>query len=599
MNGVKHLSAKTLNALLIFLIVATFLAVLFVCYRSLVQIDTDEYWEIHSYQVQGNLDVLISDLENMETGERGYVITGQEAFLQPYTAALPDVATRLLTLRTLTADNATQQKNLTAITPLIAAKLADLQNLISLRTGKGFSAAQAEILTDKGKQSMDAIRGVVADMQTEEAGLLLARTNDLAKTNAAAESIILWGGIFGFLLSLLVSYIIYVFVIGEIVRKPFLEKEKKAAFYARSLIEASLDPLITISEKGKITDTNEAMIKATGVPRDKIIGTDFLNYFTDPQKAREGYEKVFQQGSVVDYPLTIQSSDGKHIDVLFNAALYKDEKGIVLGVFAAARDYTKIKKANELTELANKELKSLDLAKDEFVSIASHQLRTPLTALKGYTGMLLDEDPGPINDKQREYLGEIKGANDRMIGLITALLNVSRVDLGVFVVEPEPINLGEVAESVLKELKGNSDAKKLRVTTDFEKDLPLLNADPKIIRMVFQNLLSNAVKYTPPEGTISLVIKKNPPMMLISVTDTGYGIPDDVQQKIFTKMFRADNARTKDPNGTGLGLYIIKATVEQTGGKIWFESKENKGSTFYVSLPLEGMKKKEGSKRLE
>jgi signal transduction histidine kinase len=244
-------------------------------------------------------------------------------------------------------------------------------------------------------------------------------------------------------------------------------------------------------------------------------------------------------------------------------------------------------------------LKSLDLAKDEFVSIASHQLRTPLTALKGYTGMLLDGDPGPINDKQREYLGEIKSANDRMIGLITALLNVSRVDLGVFIVEPEPTNLEEVAKSVLKELQTNSDAKKLQMTTSFEKDLPLLNADPKIIRMVFQNLLSNAVKYTPVEGTISIAIKRDGSALTISVADTGYGIPEDVQQKIFTKMFRADNARTKDPNGTGLGLYIIKATIEQTGGKIWFESKENKGSTFYVSLPLEGMKKKEGSKRLE
>jgi signal transduction histidine kinase len=341
------------------------------------------------------------------------------------------------------------------------------------------------------------------------------------------------------------------------------------------------------------------MVQATGVPREKIIGTDFLNYFTDPQKAREGYEKVFKEGFVVDYPLTIQSSDERRIDVLFNAALYKDERGTVLGVFAAARDYTKIKKANELTELANKELKSLDAAKDEFVSIASHQLRTPLTALKGYTGMLLDGDPGPINDKQREYLGEIKNANDRMIALITALLNVSRVDLGVFIVEPEPTDLVATAQSVLKELEGASDAKKMHMVTDFEKDLPFLNADPKIIRMIFQNLLSNAVKYTPPEGTITLSIKKDVPMVLISVADTGYGVPEDAQQKIFTKMFRADNARTKDPNGTGLGLYIIKATVEQTGGKIWFESKENKGSTFSVSLPLEGMKKKEGSKRLE
>jgi PAS domain S-box-containing protein len=599
MNRIKHLSVKTLNAVLIFLIVAIFLAVLIICYRSLLQIDTDEYWEIHSYQVQGNLDSLVSDLENMETGERGYVITGQTSFLQPYTDALPDVAIQFQALQTLTTDNAIQQKNLATMKPLIAAKLANLQDTISLRTNDGFAAAQAKVSTDEGKQIMDSIRVIVANMQTEEARLLLVRTNDLAKTNAMTEQIVIWGGLIGFLFAIVVNYIIYKFIIGEIITRPFLDREKRATFYARSLIEASLDPLITISKEGKITDTNEAMIQATGVPREKIIGSDFLNYFTDSQKAREGYEKVFKEGFIVDYPLTIQSRDERRIDVLFNAALYKDEQGIVLGVFAAARDYTKIKKANELTELANKELKSLDVAKDEFVSIASHQLRTPLTALKGYTGMLLDGDPGPINDKQREYLGEIKSANDRMIALITALLNVSRVDLGVFIVAPEPTDIVAAAQSVLKELASASDAKKMHMITDFEKDLPPLNADPKIVRMIFQNLLSNAVKYTPPEGTVTLAIKKDSSNMLISVADTGYGVPEDVQQKIFTKMFRADNARTKDPNGTGLGLYIIKATIEQTGGKIWFESKENKGSTFSVSLPLAGMQKKEGSKRLE
>ena len=250
-------------------------------------------------------------------------------------------------------------------------------------------------------------------------------------------------------------------------------------------------------------------------------------------------------------------------------------------------------------KLANQELRSLDLAKDEFVSIASHQLRTPLTALKGYVGMILDGDTGFINDKQREYLTEIKNANDRMINLITALLNVSRVDLGVFVVEPEPVNLEKVAESLLKESEARTNSKKLVVTTSFEKDLPPINADLNIIRMILQNLFSNAFKYTPPEGKIALNIKKDGSNVVISVTDTGYGIPANVQSKIFTKMFRADNARVKDPDGTGLGLYIIKATIEKTGGKIWFESEENKGSTFYVALPLEGMKKKEGTKRLE
>ena len=251
------------------------------------------------------------------------------------------------------------------------------------------------------------------------------------------------------------------------------------------------------------------------------------------------------------------------------------------------------------TKLINEELRQIDIAKDEFVSIASHQLRTPLTALKGYTGMLLDGDAGLVNAKQHEYLTEIKNANDRMINLITALLNVSRVDLDVFIVEPEPVDFKKVAADILKELQIKIKEKKLLVATDFGKDIPTISADLNIVRMVFQNLLTNALKYTAPGGKINISIKKDGANIFISVADTGYGIPKNVQSKIFTKMFRADNARVKDPDGTGLGLYIIKSTLEKTGGKIWFESAENKGSTFYVTTPIKGMKKKEGTKRLE
>jgi len=225
---IKKLSVNTLNAVLIFLIMAIFLVVSFLSYQSLLRIDTDEYWVLHSYQVQGDLDTLISDLENMETGQRGYVITGQQDFLEPYNTGLTDVNKTFQTLQTLTAGNATQQQYLAAMQPLIAAKEADLQNSISLRTNGGFNVAQADVLTDKGKMIMDSIRAVVASMQTTETGLLQTRTDDLSQINAMTESIVIWGSIIGFLFAVLVNYIIYKFVIGEMVRKPLLEEALKA-----------------------------------------------------------------------------------------------------------------------------------------------------------------------------------------------------------------------------------------------------------------------------------------------------------------------------------------------------------------------------------
>src|SRR5712691_7616653 len=124
-------------------------------------------------------------------------------------------------------------------------------------------------------------------------------------------------------------------------------EQQQASQYARSLIEASLDPLVTISPEGKITDVNEATIKATGVPREKLVGTDFSDYFTEPEKAREGYQRVFAKGFVTDYPLTIRHEDGRLIDVLYNASVYRDARGNVLGVFAAARDVTESRRTEQ------------------------------------------------------------------------------------------------------------------------------------------------------------------------------------------------------------------------------------------------------------
>jgi signal transduction histidine kinase len=252
----------------------------------------------------------------------------------------------------------------------------------------------------------------------------------------------------------------------------------------------------------------------------------------------------------------------------------------------------------------------VDQAKTEFVSLASHQLRTPLTTVNWYSEMLLTGDVGPLNEKQREYLNEIYKGSKRMGGLVNALLDVSRMEMGTFIVEPEPTDIPLLARSVVSELQPQLDQKSLQFIAKYADNLPIMNADPKLLRMVLQNLLANAVKYTPPKGQIKLelnlatargqIIPTQGPgsNILIKVSDTGYGIPRANQDKIFTKLFRADNVRAKDTEGTGLGLYIVKGIVDQAGGQIWFESEENQGATFYVTLPLAGMKKKSGTKTL-
>jgi len=244
--------------------------------------------------------------------------------------------------------------------------------------------------------------------------------------------------------------------------------------------------------------------------------------------------------------------------------------------------------------------KAIDKAKTEFVSLASHQLRTPLSAINWYTEMLLEGDMGKLTQKQKEYLSEVSLGNKRMVELVNALLNTSRLELGTLTIDPKLTDIKEVIRSVINEHKVDIITKKIKLSVLFEKNIPLIFADHKLLNMIVENILSNALKYTDAGGEVEVSLSlSDSENLLLKISDTGYGIPKNQQSSIFTKLFRADNVREKDTTGTGLGLYIVKAILDKAKGKIWFTSKENKGSTFFVTMPIKGMKSMEGKKRLE
>jgi len=242
--------------------------------------------------------------------------------------------------------------------------------------------------------------------------------------------------------------------------------------------------------------------------------------------------------------------------------------------------------------------KEIDKSKTEFVSLASHQLRTPLSTISWYAEMLLAGDAGKVTKEQTRYIDEIYRSNQRMTELVGSLLNVSRIELGTFSVDPEPTDLVKLAQETVKDLEPQIFARRLNFQEHYEPNIPVVNVDPKLMRMVIENLASNAIKYTPEAGKVSLYIKRHAGNTQIIVKDSGFGIPLRQQDKIFSKLFRADNVKTHDTEGTGLGLYLVKSIVDYSGGKIWFKSKENKGTTFHVSIPDGGMKHKRGTKQL-
>lgn len=238
-----------------------------------------------------------------------------------------------------------------------------------------------------------------------------------------------------------------------------------------------------------------------------------------------------------------------------------------------------------------------DRLKTEFISIASHELRAPLTGIKWNAGLLLDKSEGRLSATQRAYVKNIDDINDRLVNLVNELLNVSRLETGTVPVEPVTTDVNALIDVVLGDLEGLYGKKRQKLEYA-RRPLPELEIDPRLIRQVFTNLVTNAVKYTPEGGVISLDAKVRETDVLFTVKDGGIGIPKAQQSQIFKKFFRASNASEKKIEGTGLGLYICKQAVEMSGGTIGFESEEGKGAKFWFTLPLSGSERRQGTKAL-
>lgn len=233
----------------------------------------------------------------------------------------------------------------------------------------------------------------------------------------------------------------------------------------------------------------------------------------------------------------------------------------------------------------NDKLRALDESKDDFISMASHQLRTPLTSVKGYLSMLLEEDAGKVNDVQREMLNQAFISSQRMVYLIADLLNVSRLKTGKFVIESGPVNLADVAEQELQQLTDTAASRQLTIQYDKPARFPLLQLDETKIRQVIMNFADNAIYYTPAGGHITVRLQDKPHFVELRIEDNGIGVPKSEQPHLFTKFYRAGNARKARPDGTGLGLFMAKKVVVAQGGALIFESHEGKGSVFGFRFP--------------
>jgi len=361
------------------------------------------------------------------------------------------------------------------------------------------------------------------------------------------------------------------------------EQLHAASIYTRGLIEANLDPLVTISAEGRIMDVNSATEQATGHARDKLIGSDVADYFTEPGQVRSANRSVWQGSVVHDLPLVLRGADGQVMDVLYNATLYRNERGDVQGILVTARDITERKQAEQRLLQAKEAAESASRAKSEFLSSMSHELRTPMNAIVGFAQIMQLDDA--LSDQHKESVGYIRRASDHLMELINQVLNLAKIEAGHLDLSLMPIEAGAFIEECLALVRPRADARDVHLSHSGLNGEAVL-ADSMLLRQSLLNLLSNAIKFNHAGGSVKLTTETRVTGQLrILVTDTGRGIPAERMAELF-QPFNRLGAECSNIEGTGIGLSITRRIVEMMGGAVGAESEAEVGSTFWIELPL-------------
>jgi PAS domain S-box-containing protein len=373
-------------------------------------------------------------------------------------------------------------------------------------------------------------------------------------------------------------------------RKKLDQRLRDQQFYTRSLIEANIDAIMTTDPLGIITDVNKQMGALTGCTRDELIGAPFKNYFTDPERAEAGIKLALSEKKVTDYELTACARDGKNTVVSYNATTFYDRDRKLQGVFAAARDVTERKRFELALQESNVELESAksaaekgNLAKSDFLSSMSHELRSPLNAILGFAQLMASASPLPT-DAQKESIAQILQAGWHLLNLINEILDLAVIESGKASLSLEPVSLTEVMSECQAMMEPQAQKCGIRMTFPQFDNPSFVWADRTRLKQIVINLLSNAIKYNKEQGTVVVdctVI--TPERNRISVKDTGAGLTPEKLAQLF-QPFNRLGQEAGGVTGTGIGLVVTKQLAELMEGVLGVESSAGVGSVFWIEL---------------
>jgi PAS domain S-box-containing protein len=553
--------------------------------HNIREVATSVQWVSHTNEVLSRLEAVLSTLKDAETGQRGYLLTGEPAYLEPYRDAVDRLPRQIADLRQLTLDNPAQTVRVLRLDQLASEQLAILRRGLDLFTlepdrARALATARQTVLSGQGKQVMDAIRGEVDQMQRVEWDLLRER----GAISRASARIALATTVVALAIGLgLVALAVWLFARNLAIRQRAAEVLHAERERFRTTLTSIGDAVVVTDAHGRVTLLNpvaQALTRwdadAIGRPIDEVFR--IVNEATR-SPVEDPVAKVLREGAIVGLAnhTVLIGRDGTELPIDDSGAPIRDGRGRVAGVVLVFRDIT-------ARRAAEQELHENDRRKDEFLAMLAHELRNPLAPIRNaaHTLALL----GTPDDR----IHWVSGVIERQVGLMTRLvddlLDVSRITSGKITLRREPVSIGSVIAQSVEAARPPAESRKETLEVDVDPDVGWVDGDQARLVQVVGNLLDNAIKYTEEGGHIRLTAHVDGREVVIAVRDSGVGIATDLLPHVFDLFTQADRSLARRQGGLGIGLTLVRRLVDMHGGRVEAASEgPGHGSEFTIRLP--------------
>lgn len=522
-----------------------------------------------SYQTRADLLTTLSILQDLETGQRGYVVTGNPMFLEPYQAAKAKLDPEVVKLRRILYREAQPGPEFTELVQLIRQKVAFVERTVALRSAGRMADAELLINEGTGKRVMDAIRARLSAYDARESDRLNTNLAEADRSRRETQLI-------AFLLQGALALLL---LLAALVTKRSLSIQSSLAARQEAIFNAATDGMIVHDRHGIIETLNPSAAQIHGYEQSQLIGK-FVGKLANEPVTDEAFQAFLRRSVTMEDGIgafretLARRKDGSTFPVeVVTSPVQLDEGQRFLAII---RDVTERKRVEQM--------------KNEFVSTVSHELRTPLTSIAGSLGLLAGGAAGTLPDRAAKLIKIAHGNSERLVRLINDILDIEKIESGKMTFDIRPTPLRPLLEQAIQ--SNQAYAAEFDVRTELDDrgaEGAAVLADPDRLMQVVINLLSNAAKFSPPGATVTVAVRRAGHAYCIAVRDHGSGIPDEFKDRIFSKFAQADSSDTRAKGGTGLGLSIVKEIVARHNGAVSFTSNPGEGTEFTVEIPAAEM----------